>query len=486
MRGVLPAGAGAIWVNPHPEEARSTRVRFDLIVIGTGTGLDVANGAVEAGLRVALVEKDSAGGTCLNRGCIPSKLLLHSADVAHTLSRAHEFGIHPKGWDVDFPAIVKRVTEYVDGDSARIREGLRASTNPRYFEGTARFVGPKEIEVAGMRLVADRFLIATGARPRIPPIPGLREAPYITSTEALRLTALPKSMVILGGGFIAAEMAHFYGSLGTAITIVQRHAVLLNRDDREIAEAFTSATRARGFRVLTESEAVHVETTPLGVAVDVRRCDGAIERVAAEKLLVAVGLAQNSDSLDLPASGVATDEAGRIVTDPFLETTAPGIFALGDAVGRFNLKHAANHEADYALHNLTKPDDKIAVDYLAMPRAVFGSPQVATVGETEEALRARRANYLVGRWRHRDVAMGHAMEDGEGFVKLLVDAESGRILGCHILGSEAATLLHQVLSVMRIEATVEALQRTIYIHPALSEVVQRAAASLRPPDEALS
>ncbi|MHB8586394.1 MAG: dihydrolipoyl dehydrogenase family protein [Thermoplasmatota archaeon] len=471
-------------IGPRPMD------RFDLIVVGTGTGLDVANWALEEGWTVAIIERDRPGGTCLNRGCIPSKIVIHSADVAETIRRARAFGILPAGFEVDFPAVIRRASSHVDHESQEIRTALRGSTNPRFYEGTASFVAPKTLRVGDSTLFGERILLATGTRPHIPPIPGLSTVPFLTSTEALRVDHLPRSMTILGGGYIGLEMAHFYGSLGCAITIVQRPSTLANHEDRDVARAVTEAARGRGFTVWTDAEAISAAvaakdpaTGRTGITVTVRdRMRGRIFEVTSETLLVAVGLTPNSDTLNLPATGVEVDARGYIKTDEYLETTTPGIFALGDAVGRFNLKHAANHEALYVIENMRNPDVKVAVDYEGMPKAIFGSPQVAAMGATEQALEAAGRPYLRGVWRYEDTAMGKALEDHGGFVKLLVDPESGTLLGCHIVGPDASILIHEVLVAARMPGGVQAIRDAIHIHPALSEVVHRAANALAPPE----
>lgn len=459
-------------------------LRFDLVVIGSGTGLDVANWAAEAGWSVALVEKDRLGGTCLNRGCIPSKLLIHSADVMETIRRAHLFGIHVKGVEVDWPAIVRRVTGSVDGDSGNIERGLKSIDNPRLFQGTARFTGPKRIQVGDAIIEGERFLLAVGARPRIPDVPGLKDVPFLTSTEALRLEQQPKSLTVLGGGYIGAELAHFYGSLGTSVTIVHKHPRLLHREDGAIAAKFTEVYQQR-FRVLLEAKPTRVRQDGAHLVVEVQRKDGTREEVRSEALLVATGVVPNTDTLDLAKAGVQLTKEGFIEVDANLQTTAPGIYALGDCLGRYMFKHAANHEAPFAFENLRNPKDPVPVDYAAMPHAVFAGPQVAAVGSTEEELRDIGAEYLVGTWTYRGTAMGHALEDEHGFVKLLVDAHDRRILGCHILGPEASTLIHEVIVAMTVgEGKVDALEKSIHIHPALSEVVQRATWDLKPPEGA--
>jgi dihydrolipoamide dehydrogenase len=456
---------------------------FDLVVIGSGTGLDVANWAAQAGWRVALVEKGPLGGTCLNRGCIPSKLLIHSADVMETIRRAKLFGLHVGDVKVDFPAIVKRATDSVDADSQAIERGLALVDNPRLFRGEGRFVGMKRLRVGDDELVAPRFLLAIGARPRIPEVPGLRDVPFMTSTEALRRTSQPRSMIVLGGGYIASELAHFYGSLGTEVAIVHRHATLLNRGDSSIARRFTECYQRR-FRLVLGAEPVAVRQEAGGIVVETQETapGGARETLRAEALLVAVGVESNADTLDLDKTGVRLDARGYIAVDDFLETSAPGIFALGDAIGRFMFKHAANHEAPYVFQNLREPENRIMVDYKGVPHAVFAQPQVAGVGATEDDLIRLGEPYVVGTCRYRDTAMGHAIEDHDGFVKFLVDPATGEILGCHILGHEASTLIHEVVVAMRAgDGTIENVTSSIHVHPALNEVVQRAAGELAPP-----
>lgn len=445
--------------------------RFDLVVVGTGTGLDVANSLVSEGWNVAIVEKDPPGGTCLVRGCIPSKMLIHSADVAETIRTAATFGILPKGFDVDFAGLMKRVRDHVDGESNEIRDALRASVNPRFFAGTGRFVGVKRFQVGDVVLVSDKFLLASGARPKIPDIPGLRERGFLTSTDALSRPSQPKSLAILGGGFIAAELGHFFGALGTKVTVIHKHAALLPREDAEIAVRFTEAF-AKRHRVILNAVTERVDAEGR-----LHLSNG--EVVVTDEILVAIGITPNSDTLDLGKTGVQVDERGRIVVDAKLETTQPGIFALGDAVGRYNLKHAANFEGQYAYQNLRSPDDKFDVPDVPMPSAVFSSPQVASVGATEEQLREKGVSYHVGRWEYYRTGMGKAMDDRDGLVKLLVHAESDSILGCHIVGTDASTLIHEAVLAITMGVKARDLAETVHIHPALSEVLQRAAANLQ-------
>ncbi|MDH5810664.1 MAG: dihydrolipoyl dehydrogenase [Candidatus Methanomethylicaceae archaeon] len=455
---------------------------FDLIVVGSGSGLDVAVAASQAGKSVAIIEKGPLGGTCLNRGCIPSKMLIHSADIMETLRSAHKFGINVKDFEVDFKRIVLRVKDEVDRESREIERNLRRSKNPVLYKGIGRFVDMKTIEVDGERLRAEKILIAAGSRPEVPNIPGLKESGYITSDEALRLETQPRILTILGGGYIAAELAHFFGSLGTEINIVQRRKVLLPNEDESISSHFTHIF-SKKFNVLTGHAPVSVSKNNGTYEVKVENVETKEQRlIYSDQLLIAAGRTPNSDLLDLERTGVKTDSRGFIVVDEYLRTNVDGIFALGDIIGRYQFKHAANLEAEYAYHNIIHPDAMVPVDYTAIPHAVFTNPQIAGVGKTEQQLRSEGADYLIGFYRYAGTGMGKAIGDDEGFVKFLVDRKSGKILGCHILGHDASVLIHEVLVAMRCgDGTLENIRRAVHIHPALSEVVDRAAASLFEP-----
>ncbi len=447
---------------------------FDLIVIGSGTGLDVANSAAQTGLRVAIVEKDRMGGTCLNRGCIPSKLLIHSADVAETIKNAAQFGINVNsGFSIDFERIVSRTNHIIDSDSDGIREAFSEIDNPKLFPAKCSFIGEKMLSVGGETIRADKILIASGTRPAIPKIRGLEGTGFLTSDEALRLKKQPRVLTIIGGGYIAAELAHFFGSLGTAINIVQRHDVLVPNEDEEIASKFTEIF-SKKYNVYLGYDTESVSRSGDTFTIVARNHAGKGIEIQSDQLLVATGRIPNSDTLDLEKTGVKTDSNGFIIVDEYLETNVKGIFALGDAIGRYLFKHAANHEAQYAYYNMMQNKRKIPVDYTAMPHAIFSSPQIAGAGYTEQQLRARKIDYTKATHPYIKTAMGEAIEDRNGFVKLLASKE-GRILGCHIIGTHASILIHEVLIAMKLGADIHSLARTIHIHPSLSEVVARAA-----------
>jgi mycothione reductase len=459
--------------------------KFDLIVIGSGSGLDVANAAAsQHGLKVAIIEKDKMGGTCLNRGCIPSKLLIHSADVAEVIKNAGIFGIKVDGFSVDFEKIVERVNTITDSHSAAIRKSYENSDNPKLFAKECRFVGKKMIALGGTNvndeviITAENILIASGTRPKIPKIKGLQESGYITSDESLRLKRQPRTLTFIGGGYITCELAHFYGSLGTEINIIQIEEVLIPKEDKEISHKFTEVfSKKYNVYLGYDVKLVFKDDSNIFHIVAKNKFSGKKLELNSEQLLIAVGRVPNSDSLDIIKTDVKLDENGFILVDQYLETNIKGIFALGDVVGHYQFKHNANNEARYAYHNMLVPDTKkVPVDYTAMPHAIFSSPQVAGVGFTEQQLSIKGIDYQKSIYPYIRTGMGEAIEDRDGFVKFLVSRNDKKILGCHIIGTDASTLIHEVLVAMKAgDGSVQSITKTIHIHPALSEVIARAA-----------
>jgi dihydrolipoamide dehydrogenase len=452
--------------------------KFDLIVIGSGSGLEVSADVSDAGQSVAIIEEGPFGGTCLNRGCIPSKMLIHCADVMQTIQNAAAFGIQAKVESIDWPFIVKRAFEEVDADAAMIEWGNRNAENVEVFKGRGRFTGPKSMAIQGYdeEITADTILIAAGTRPWVPDIPGLDQTPYITSDEALRLPEQPKRLTIIGGGYIAAELAHFFGALGTEVNIIHRRDLMLREEDTDVSRRFTEVYQRR-FNMVLDAKVEGVSHQNGEITVEVTTPDGN-QSIKSDTLSMATGRVPNTDILEVAKTGVEVNERGYIGTDEYLQTNVPGIWALGDIVGRYLLKHSANLEASYASNNMLNPDNQVAVDYHAMPHAVFASPQVASVGMTEQEAEGRGAAYVAATYDYSDTAYGASIEDKDGFVKVLADPETGEILGCHIIGTDAATLIQEAANVMRGRMGVDAILQSIYVHPALPEVIQRAVGAL--------
>lgn len=453
---------------------------YDLAVLGSGSGLDVASQAAARGWEVALVDPGPLGGTCLNRGCIPSKMLIHSADLMVQIAGASTFGINARVDSIDWGRMVARVTESVDEDARHIEKSLLQSSNPCLFQHAGRFRTAHELDVGEEVIRAERILVAAGSRPRIPEIVGLQDVDYITSDEALRLKRQRESIVIVGGGDVAAELAHFFGALGTRVTLLVRGSGVLRAEDDAVSDTMARIFSQR-FDLRLNTTLTHVERDGNGVRGSTVTSDGEVSHVAAETLLLATGRVPNTDVLDVGSAGIELDEEGFVKVNDYLETSVDDIWALGDIAGRYMLKHSANLEAAYLSHNLFHPDDRIAVDYTAMPHAVFTNPQVAAVGQTERELQDEGRDYLVSTYPYDRSAYGSAIEDHDGFVKVLVGPDSRTILGCHIVGHQASTLIQEVVNAMRAGTGPSAVTGSIYVHPALPEVIQRAFGALASP-----
>jgi mycothione reductase len=453
--------------------------QFDLIIIGAGSGNTIP-GPDHEGWRIAIIEKDRFGGTCLNRGCIPSKMLIHAADVAETIHTAAPLGLTARIEHLDWDRLIGRVWQRIDPVADEGEAWRQTQPMTTVFKGEARFVGDRTLEVNGQRLTAPRIILAAGARPIIPAIPGLEQVRYHTSDTIMRLPRQPQRLAILGGGYIGAELGHFFGALGTAITIINRSDRLLAREDEEISQRFTDLY-ARRFTVLLHTQVQRVQQQADTITLDLR-VDGRPQQVTCDVLLLAVGRVPNTDLLDVARAGIAVDAQGRVVTNAYHETTVPGIWALGDMASPHQLKHAANAEARTVAYNVAHPTRQRQRDDFAMPHAVFAGPQVASVGLTEREVQAQGQPYLVGKRDYSATAYGWALGDTESFVKLLAHAETRQVLGAHCLGPHAALLLQPLVNAMRFGETVDQLAHdTFYIHPALTEVVEQALLALAPP-----
>jgi dihydrolipoamide dehydrogenase len=375
----------------------------------------------------------------------------------------------------------------VNTESNEIKKGLQASKNPQLFLQECKFIGEKKILIANDKIItSDTILIASGTRPNIPNIKGLKNVEYITSNEALRLKQQPKSLTIIGGGYIACELAHFFGSLGTKINIIQRNDLLIPNEDTDISTRLTIIfSKKYNIYLGYNAELVFYDSKDKNslhntkiINVIAKNKFGNYVKVSSDQLLIAIGRIPNSDLLNIEKSGVKINERGFIVVDEYLETNIRGIFALGDIVGKYQFKHNANNEAQYAYNNIVHPDKKIPVNYTAMPHAIFTNPQIAAVGYTEQQLTKEKIEYEKSIYPYIQTGMGQVIEDKEGFVKFLIDKRNRTILGCHIMGTDASILIHEVLVAMRIgkdEGKIDNITRTIHIHPSLSEVISKAA-----------
>jgi mycothione reductase len=450
---------------------RATGHHVDVAVIGSGSGNTVVDAAF-AHRQVAILEKGTFGGTCLNVGCIPTKMFVYPADLAHEAARGDRIGVETRFDGARWPDVRDRIFGRIDPISASGRQWRAAGRpNVRLYEGHARFLDAHTLDTGtGETITADQVVVATGSRPVLPDVPGLGSVPYVTSDTVMRIDALPERMLVLGGGFVAAELAHVFSAFGTAVTVVNRSGRLLREEDAEVSRTFTELARRR-WDVRLETQVARVETHDAGVRAHLD--DGS--HVDADLLLVATGRRANSDQLDLDRAGVAVDDRGLVVVDGHQRTSVPTIWALGDVSNRYQLKHVSNREARTVRHNLLHPDDLVETDHRHVPSAVFSNPQVASVGLTEEQALATGRAFVVGRRDYADTAYGWAMEDTTGFAKVLVDPVTGLLVGAHVLGAQAANLLQPLVQAMAFGQRAHDVARAQYwIHPALMEVVENA------------
>ncbi len=443
---------------------------YDVLVVGGGTGNNVAAAAAEAGLETALVEKGPLGGTCLNRGCNPSKMVIQAATAANSVRDAGRFHLDASLDGHDFAAVIDEMDETLSGLATGMEERYREMDHLTLYKSEAEFVDERTVAVDGERVRGDRVVVAAGSRPVVPPIDGLDTVDFLTSRSALYLREQPDSLVVLGGGYIAVELGYFFESMGTDVSIVEMRDSLVPREDPAVAETFTDIARER-HDVYTGHRATAVESDGDEMTVHAERENGEQVTVSGEELLVAVGRRPNTDTLSVEAAGLATDDRGFLETDESLATSAENVWALGDIAGNHMFKHSGDYETDCLVRTVVE-DNPTPVDYTAMPHAIFTEPQIAGVGATEDELQDRA--YVVGRQSIPGTPMGRAKKLDHGFVKVLA-APDGEILGCHILGHEASVLLHEVVVAMRSAGGhVEDVAGTIHAHPTLNKAVEYA------------
>ena len=447
-----------------------SKLRYDLVIVGAGSG-NMFPADAFSGWRVAIVEADKFGGTCLNRGCIPSKMLVHTADIAQTVRHSDRFGIQAEFVKADWPFIRNRVFGRIDpihesGVAYRRKSGVDV------YLGEGSFIAPKTLRIGDDELYGKQFVLSSGSRPYVPPIPGISEVPYHTSDTIMRLDSLPKSMAILGGGFIAAETSHIFGSLGTSVTIIARGEYLLPKHDTDIRKRFNELYHQR-FDLRMNSEVTKVLATDEGIRLELMTPEGP-RSVEVEALLIATGRVPNSDFLNVWESGVQVDAHGHVITDDTFQTNVPGIWSLGDVTNHFQLKHMANAEARVVWHNVAHREEPRRATFRVVPSAVFSDPQVASVGATEQQLQLTGQSYISSAQKYSSAAYGWALEDDTSFAKVLADPDTRKLLGAHIIGPQASTLIQPLIQAMCLGNTVDQVSsEVLYIHPALSEVVEQ-------------
>ncbi len=443
--------------------------KYDVIVIGSGCGMSIVDEALAHKMKVALVDKGPLGGTCPNLGCIPSKMLIFAADRITEIQESRKLGIEAKIKNIDFNSIMERMRDFVRKNQEHMQHGITGVENLTYDGGEGHFADNYTIEVSSEQITGDKIFIASGSRPLIPSIKGLAGINYLTNETLLQLKERPESLIIIGGGYIAVEYGHFFAAMGTRVTILEMADRLALAEEPEISELLKQELSQR-MEVYTGVLAEEVKANGHGIAVIVNdQKTHEKKEFTAQNILVAVGRRSNSDLLKLENTSIELDKKGFVKVNEYLETTVKNIFAVGDANGQQMFTHVANREAAIAAHNALH-ENNIKIDYSATPHAVYSHPQIASVGLTEEA--ARKAHkIIVGKAKYWDTAKGEAMMEENGFAKAIVEADTSKILGFHIIGPYAPELIQEVTNAMASGGGIEEIHAGMHIHPALPELI---------------
>ena len=444
--------------------------RYDVIVVGAGdVGLGIAFKASSENLKVALIDKGQVGGTCVNYGCVPSKTLIHTADRIREIRKAEELGVRTQIIDIDFQAIMERMRRAVTSGRKGIERAIEETENLDFIRGEAQFIDDRTLEVGDQKIKGKKIFIASGARPVVPLTEGLDRVPYLTNESVLELKKRPESMIIIGGGYVGLEYAHFFSAMGTRVVMIHRHPTLLSFEEPEISESLKKEVE-KYTELFLDFEIIEVKLADNGYIARVRdHSTGGGKEVSAEALFVATGRKSNADLLRVENAGIETDKNNFIKVDDHLQTNRKHIWAVGDAIGRTMFTHAGDKEAELAWHNATHRK-KTRMDFASVPHAIYTNPQIASVGLTEEEAR-KNHEVLIGRANYSDIVMGEAMMEQEGLAKAVVEKGTGRILGFHIIGPHAAMLIQEVVNAVINKNDLKSITECMHIFPALSNLI---------------
>ncbi len=453
---------------------------YDAIIIGTGqAGPFLAQRLAGAGMKVAIIERKLFGGTCVNTGCIPTKTMVASAYAAHMVRRAADFGVVNNG-----PASIdmKRVKSRKDAISGQSRTGvenwLRNMTNCTVYQGHGRFESAKEVSVGSERLAADRIFINVGGRAGVPQMPGIEGVPYLTNSSIMDVDFLPRHLIIIGGGYIGLEFAQMYRRFGSEVTIIETASHLARHEDEDVSNAIRQIIEHEGVKVRLNATCIGFSRRGEEILAHVD-CASGDREASGSHLLLAVGRRPNTDDLGLTNAGVAIDKRGYIVVDDQLRTNSPGIWALGDCNGKGAFTHTAFNDAEIVGANLLDNDSRKVSDRITA-YALYIDPPLGRAGLTEEEVRKSGRRALIG--RRPMTKVGRAVEKGEtqGFMKIIVDAQTHGILGAAILGTGGDEAIHSILDVMYARAPYTVIQRAMHIHPTVSELIPTMLGELQP------
>jgi pyruvate/2-oxoglutarate dehydrogenase complex dihydrolipoamide dehydrogenase (E3) component len=444
------------------------RMKYDAIIIGTGqAGSPLSFALADRGWRVAIVEKGNPGGTCVNTGCTPTKTMVHRAQVAHYARNAARWGVVAHGVKADLARIVVQKNQLLQSRRDRQQKAIDRRPTLRLYRGLARFVGPRQIEVSDQVLESERIFINTGARPTIPPIPGLSSVNYLTNETIMDLTDLPEHLVVLGGGYIGLEFGQMLGRFGSRVTVIQSNRQIVPREDPEVAGELLKALEAEGMCFVLNARATQVEQKGKEVVLTIEQASGT-STVVGSHLLIATGRRPNTEDLALDKAGLETNADGTIRVNGRLETNVPGIWALGDVKGGPAFTHISYNDFQIVYANLIEGKE-LTTDKRIVPYCIFTDPQLGAVGMTEKEARAQGYKLKIGKVPMSIVARAFERDETAGLMKIIVDATNNRILGARILSSDGGETVHILYTLMLAGIPYTLLQGAVYIHPTLAE-----------------
>ena len=453
---------------------------YDAIVIGTGqAGPSLAEKLTGEGLKTAVIERKLFGGTCVNVGCIPTKALVASARAAHMARRSEDFGVVIEGpVEVNMERVKARKDAIVRQSSEGVTAWLRNMSNCTVYEGHARFEDSHGVRVNGERLVAERFFINTGARAFVPALPGLNELDYLTNSSMMDIDTLPEHLVIVGGSYIGLEFAQMYRRFGSRVTIVEMQERLIARDDDDVSEAIRDVMQNEGIEIRLGARCMAVKSRDRGISIQVE-CDSGASEVEGSHLLLAVGRKPNTDDLGLAKAGIETDSRGFIKVDDRLRTNVSNVWALGDVNGRGAFTHTSFNDFEIVAANLFDDDPRSVNDRITA-YGLYIDPPLGRAGLTEREVRASGRRALVGKMAMARVGRARERSETQGFMKILVDAQTERILGAAILGIGGDEVIHSVLGIMYADAPYTTMQRAMHVHPTVTELIPTMLGNLKP------
>jgi pyruvate/2-oxoglutarate dehydrogenase complex dihydrolipoamide dehydrogenase (E3) component len=454
--------------------------RYDAIVIGTGqSGPPLASRLSDEGLKTAVIERKRFGGTCVNTGCVPTKTLVASARAAYIAHRAADFGVTIKGGvKVDMRKVKARKDEIVNKGTRGIAKWMRSTDNVTVYEGHARFEGPKTVRVNGELLEGERIFINVGGRATIPDMPGIKDVPYLTNSTMLDLDALPEHLIVIGGSYIGLEFAQMYRRFGSKVTVIEMGERLIAREDADVSDAIREILGGEGIAVRLKAECISVRMRGKKIVAGLD-CADAAKQVAGSHLLLAVGRVPNTDDLGLDKAGVTTDKRGFISVDDELKTNVPGIWAIGDCNGRGAFTHTSYNDYEIVAANLFDGGKRRVSDRIPT-YALFIDPPLGRAGMSEREARATSKRLLVGRLEMSSIGRARERSETLGFMKMVVDADSERILGAAMLGIEGDEVVQSILDLMYAGVSYKQIERAMYIHPTVMEYLPTLVGNLEP------